>query len=71
MKQLERVEWIHHPLHLPTFLSQYNRQYSMEPNEKKRVIEPRWLALFYIVLCLGSHFGASDAVQEADLLEVS
>ena len=43
----------------------------MDANEKKRVIEPRWLALFYIVLCLGSHFGASDADQEAHLLEVS
>jgi hypothetical protein len=43
----------------------------MDAMERSRVIESRWMALFYIVLCLGLHFGDSNPVEEASLLEVS
>jgi hypothetical protein len=63
------VEWIHHPLHIPTFLSQYNSFYDTPPAEQPR--RPRWLALLYIVLSLGAHFGDEEDVDlEEQLLEV-
>lgn len=43
----------------------------MTEAERIRSIEPRWLALLYIVLCLGAHFGDHDLRQEAELLKVS
>jgi hypothetical protein len=43
----------------------------MTEAERVRSIEPRWLALLYIVLCLGAHFGDHDARQELGLLKVS
>ncbi|WRT63476.1 uncharacterized protein IL334_000381 [Kwoniella shivajii] len=69
---LERVEWIHHPLHLPTFLAQYNRFWTMSISQRCETVHSRWLALLYIVLCLGDHFGdeelSTNATLEAELV---
>lgn len=65
---LERVEWIHHPLHLPTFLAQYNKFWSMSPSHRRSTVHSRWLALLYIVLCLGDHFG-DENMSTDDTLE--
>ncbi|OXG73201.1 hypothetical protein C348_06163 [Cryptococcus neoformans Gb118] len=69
---LERVEWIHHPLHLPTFLAQYNKFWSMSPSHRCSTVHSRWLALLYIILCLGDHFGdenmSTDDTLEGQLL---
>lgn len=43
----------------------------MTKPERESGIEPRWLALFYIVLCLGAHFGDGSHSEESRLLEVS
>lgn len=43
----------------------------MSQNERETNIEPRWLALLYIVLCLGAHFGDGSRSEETRLLEVS
>jgi len=43
----------------------------MTETERIRSIEPRWLALLYIVLCLGAHFGDHESRQESELLKVS
>jgi hypothetical protein len=59
-RQLERVEWIHHPLHLPTFLSQYNAFFQMDRSLQSHPSRLRWLALLFIVLCLGAHFGDDE-----------
>ncbi|RSH94213.1 hypothetical protein EHS25_004016 [Saitozyma podzolica] len=66
---IERVEWIHHPLHLPTFLSQYNKFWAMETDRRKQTVHSRWLAMLFIVLCLGAHFGdhEEDAEEEVFL----
>ncbi|WVQ76504.1 hypothetical protein IAR50_006173 [Cryptococcus sp. DSM 104548] len=64
---LERVEWIHHPLHLPAFLVQYNKFWSMTPSQRKSKVHSRWTALLFIVLCLGEHFADSDAGKNEDL----
>lgn len=65
---LERVEWIHHPLHLPTFLAQYNKFWSMSPSHRRSTVHSRWLALLYIILCLGDHFG-DENMSTDDTLE--
>ena len=85
MPQLERVEWvssslqslnhaekqIHHPLHVPTFVAQYNRFYDMSASDRCRKVHCGWLALLYVVLCLGAHFGDEDRVElEERLFEV-
>ncbi|KAL0244075.1 hypothetical protein I308_105338 [Cryptococcus tetragattii IND107] len=64
---LERVEWIHHPLHLPTFLAQYNQFWSMSPSHRRSTVHSRWLALLYIILCLGDHFGDEDMSTDVTL----
>lgn len=66
------MEWIHHPLHIPTFLAQYNSFNAMSPSERSRPSRARWLALLYVVLCLGAHFeDDEDTELEERLLEVS
>ncbi|WVQ80975.1 hypothetical protein IAT38_003082 [Cryptococcus sp. DSM 104549] len=64
---LERVEWIHHPLHLPTFLSQYNKFWAMDLARRRQTVHARWLALLYIILCLGDHFGDEDVARDSRL----
>jgi hypothetical protein len=86
-RQIERVEWvsrpsahaaailtsqIHHPLHLPTFLSQYNKFWAMDTDRRKQTVHSRWLAMLFIVLCLGAHFGDHEEDAEEEVfLEVS
>ena len=57
---------IHHPLHLPTFLSQYNKFWTIDAEHQKAVVHARWLAMLYIVLCLGAHFGDDDSPPERE-----
>ncbi|KAM0745736.1 hypothetical protein T439DRAFT_360989 [Meredithblackwellia eburnea MCA 4105] len=52
---LERVEWIHKPLHVPTFLATYNSFWSYPASDRHNA-DPKWLGLLFIVLCLGLHF---------------
>ena len=69
--QLERVEWIHHPLHVPKFLSQYNSFFDLVAVGDIHPVDIRWAALLFIVLCLGAYFGdEDDADLEERLLEV-
>ncbi|KAK8845318.1 hypothetical protein IAR55_006031 [Kwoniella newhampshirensis] len=72
---LERVEWIHHPLHIPTFLAQYNKFWTMDPAHRRHSVHSRWLALLYMTLCLGDHFSdeevTTDPTMEGRLLIVS
>lgn len=69
------TQQIHHPLHLPTFLAQYNKFWSMSPSHRCSTVHSRWLALLYIILCLGDHFGdenmSTDDTLEGQLLVVS
>ncbi|ADV24736.1 hypothetical protein I305_02047 [Cryptococcus gattii E566] len=58
---------IHHPLHLPTFLAQYNQFWSMSPSHRRSTVHSRWLALLYIILCLGDHFGDEDMSTDVTL----
>lgn len=63
---------IHHPLHLPTFLSQYNKFWAMDSDRRKQTVHSRWLAMLFIVLCLGAHFGDHEEDAEEEVfLEVS
>ncbi|WWC97739.1 hypothetical protein V866_004624 [Kwoniella sp. B9012] len=64
---LERVEWIHHPLHLPTFLAQYNRFWNMDVARRCETVHARWLALLYIALCLGDHFSDDELTTDPTL----
>ncbi|ODN96925.1 hypothetical protein I350_07899 [Cryptococcus amylolentus CBS 6273] len=66
---LEKVEWIHHPLHLPAFLAQYNKFWSMSPSQRRVKVHSRWTALLFIVLCLGEHFGDEEMGKDGDLEE--
>ncbi|WVR03307.1 hypothetical protein IAU60_000298 [Kwoniella sp. DSM 27419] len=66
---LERVEWIHHPLHLPTFLAQYNRFWSMSTAKRCETVHARWLALLYITLALGAHFSDEEGDADAELAD--
>ena len=44
----------------------------MSEMERNDSIHLRWLAMLYIVLCLGAHFGDEDELPlEEQLLEVS
>lgn len=58
------IRQIHHPLHLPTFLSQYNRFWQLDTASRCRTVHSRWLALLYIILCLGVYFGEEEARDE-------
>ncbi|KAK5126947.1 hypothetical protein LTR85_008305 [Meristemomyces frigidus] len=54
---LHNVEWIHHPLHVPTFQTEYEtfwEHYSLPLDSQQK--NHQWLALLLVVLCLGSHF---------------
>ncbi|WVQ93892.1 hypothetical protein IAU59_000970 [Kwoniella sp. CBS 9459] len=66
---LERVEWIHHPLHLPTFLAQYNRFWTMDGTHRHETVHSRWLALLYITLALGAHFSDDEVTNDSSLEE--
>ncbi|WVF66271.1 hypothetical protein IAT40_001011 [Kwoniella sp. CBS 6097] len=66
---LERVEWIHHPLHLPTFLAQYNRFWTMDSTRRRETVHSRWLALLYITLALGAHFSDDEVTNDSSLEE--
>nr|XP_031863734.1 uncharacterized protein CI109_000986 [Kwoniella shandongensis]KAA5530806.1 hypothetical protein CI109_000986 [Kwoniella shandongensis] len=69
---LERVEWIHHPLHIPTFLARYNKFWAMDSAHRQQSVHSRWLALLYMTLCLGDHFSdeelTTDPTMEGRLL---
>ena len=85
-RKLERVEWvirccsktlmlqIHHPLHPPTFLAQYNKFWISDKAQRSQIVTSGWLALLYIVLCLGLHFsddgGSQHSGLESQLLSV-
>ncbi|EMC98962.1 hypothetical protein BAUCODRAFT_129229 [Baudoinia panamericana UAMH 10762] len=60
---LLRVEWIHHPLHVPTFKAEYDAFWQARsfPLESRSVPDLQWLALLMIILCLGSHFHETNA----------
>lgn len=47
----------------------------MSPSHRRSTVHSRWLALLYIILCLGDHFGdedmSTDVTLEGRLLVVS
>nr|XP_019047818.1 hypothetical protein I302_04436 [Kwoniella bestiolae CBS 10118]OCF26748.1 hypothetical protein I302_04436 [Kwoniella bestiolae CBS 10118] len=59
--------YIHHPLHLPTFLAQYNRFWTMDIARRCETVHARWLALLYIALCLGDHFSDEQLTTDPTL----
>ncbi|KAE8542970.1 hypothetical protein D1P53_000457 [Cryptococcus gattii VGV] len=47
--------------------SQYNQFWSMSPSHRRSTVHSRWLALLYIILCLGDHFGDEDMSTDVTL----
>lgn len=62
---------IHHPLHVPSFIAQFNAFWSSDDIQRCSSAAD-WYALMLIVLCLGAHFGDADQEDlEMELVTVS
>ncbi|CAD6583569.1 MAG: hypothetical protein CYPHOPRED_002400 [Cyphobasidiales sp. Tagirdzhanova-0007] len=73
---LDRVEWMHGPLHRPTFLESYKAFWGLPTASRASCTSPIWLALLFSILCLGLHFKDSptsiaDAAKEKQLYYAS
>lgn len=55
---LQHLEWLHKPLHVPTFLSDYAQYWQdMSVGFATDDVDPKWMALYASVLCVATHFG--------------
>ncbi|TIB76480.1 hypothetical protein E3Q23_01853 [Wallemia mellicola] len=55
---LQHLEWLHKPLHVPTFISEYNQYWQdMSIGFATDNIDPKWMSLYASVLCVSTHFG--------------
>ena len=55
---IQHLEWLHKPLHVPSFLAQYAQYWhDMGVGFATDAVDPKWMALYASVLCVTTHFG--------------
>ena len=63
------MEWIYHCLHIPTFRAAQERFWQLAPEERVARVEPAWLAVYLLALCLSIHFRTAQVQNEAQAEE--
>ncbi|KAH8918072.1 hypothetical protein BT69DRAFT_1354194 [Atractiella rhizophila] len=65
---LQKLEWISKPLHVPSFKAQYTQFFAQINANSSAEVDPAWLSLLLMILCLSTRFfGSGLGTGRADV----